>query len=189
MWCVCGLCFRGFFFVFCFWIFRRGASRVRVCARISRSASSSTSSSTSIRARVQVRVWFWLGYFLVLLRFCLGFGSVLVRFLFAVVNLLFFNWLAFYLKIKRDFLPISRGVFQGVFPGVFPGVTERFVCFRACMLCVLCGVCGLCSVAKIKNRWLGFGCCLVSVWLGFGFCLVFVLFGFGAEEAQTVFDC
>lgn len=59
------------------------------------------------------------------------------------------------------------------------------------MLCVLCGVCcvcGFCSVVKIKNRWLGFGCCLVLVWLGFGFCLVFVLFGFGAEEAQTVFD-
>lgn len=56
------------------------------------------------------------------------------------------------------------------------------------MLCVLCGVCGFCSVVKIKNRWLGFGCCLVSVWLGFGFCLVFVLFGFGAEEAQTLFD-
>ena len=120
---------------FCFWIFRRDASRVRVCARISRSASSSTSSSTSIRARVQVRVWFWLGYVLVLLRFWLGFGLVLVRFLFAVVNLLFFNWLAFYLKIKRDFLPISRGVFQGVFPGVFPGL-RSVLCFMWCMLCM-----------------------------------------------------
>lgn len=81
---------------------------------------------------------------MVLLRFCLGFGSVLVRFLFAVVNLLFFNWLAFYLKIKRDFLPISRGVFQGVFPGVFSGVYGAFcllpsvyvVCFMWCMLCM-----------------------------------------------------
>ena len=78
---------------------------------------------------------------MVLLRFCLGFGSVLVRFLFAVVNLLFFNWLAFYLKIKRDFLPISRGVFQGVFPGVFSGVygascllpSVYVVCFMWCM--------------------------------------------------------
>ena len=128
------------FFGFSSW----AAPRACAYARAFRSASSSTSSSTSIRARVQVRVWFWLGYVLVLLRFCLGFGSVLVRFLFIEANFLFFNWLAFYLKIKRDFLPISRGVFQGVFPGVFSGVygaflfaAERvFVCFMWCMLCM-----------------------------------------------------
>lgn len=58
----------------------------------------------------------------------------MVRFLFAVVNLLFFNWLAFYLKIKRDFLPISRGVFQGVFPGgCFRGL--RSVLFASERVC------------------------------------------------------